>query len=335
MRRDLLICVLFVMILLISLCIPGCLQEDNSKNNNSIEDKNKDIIVNQSLNAIRLTARELSSKINENLNDSNYTIYFETLNEKDKIIIVDTIDDIYYLNGNTSISFEFEKNKNGIEEYNFIFENNLTDEYKIGDKVEINLTLKHVIFNDTNYNFDLEIFEQQWENNEYFIEKFYYTNPYKALPRSIIKKSDMDAYVILENNSWNNSEILRTYDKNVSTYMTTLKNINNSNWTDWIVFENLRSAKCSKIRFLAYNNNNIDNPIMHCQIKINYDTNNQSAMIYDTTNGSSQWYDASDYSCYDWCEASFTPTTVDKVMIRFKAVNGSSVRPKLYEFELL
>jgi len=332
MKKDLLI---FFITLILLINLTGCLEEKNENDDNKIHGtyNNKDEL-NYFSNITMMTAREFSSIINETINGSNYTIDLNGLQGGDKILIVDTIDDIKYQDGNTSIIFEFQENSRGSERHVFIFQDNITSDYNIGDKVEINLTIEHKTFNDSIINYDIEIFKEQWESIEYYTKTIYHSNPYKSLQKSTIKKTNIYGYTLFFKNSWNTSNILYTYDKNSSTYLTTYNKLNDSNWTDWIVFENLDEDECSKVRFLAYNIQNNKQPVMHCQVKINDTDNNRSVIVYDTINGSFQWPDASNYSQGDWCEASFTETVVDKAMIRFRAIDGSSVRPKLYEFEL-
>ncbi len=264
-------------------------------------------------------------------------IDYKSLEDKDKLLIIDKIDSIGFIEStnDTFIKFQFQnksnKNSDYYSEIFFIFEGNLTHIYNQNDWVEISVTIKQVEFEYDNKSYNMELFEEEWDRD--YLES---NNSFKSLPESCIKKAYKYVYISNEKQSdWYNNSITDLYDNNYETYIKTNKEINSSFWTDWIILKNLKEEKCSKIRFLAYNKKSNEEPLMHCQIKINDDTNNQTAMIYDTINGSYQWSDASNYSYDRWFEVSFTPTVVDTAMIRFKAVNGSSVRPKLYEFELL
>lgn len=335
MRRD--VIAKIIALLIISIFITGCLEEQDSIQKEEIEDNE---IYIPSDKAIRMTAREFSSKITTSDEGENITIDFFSLEDGDKIIIVDKISDIYYANNITYIEFRFPALPSGDIDYIIDFQDDLTKEFEIDEKVDIFLTIKHKNFNyainDKNYNFDIKFFEGQWESEEYFVKQAEIHSPYlyKPLPADLIKKSSMDAYTTAFN-LWNTSDILNTYDKNVSSFMTTEKDLTGPNWTDWIKFENLIDDNFSKIRFLAYNIENIEDPVMHCQIKIKTNRFNDYVMVYDTLNGSAQWPDASIYSSDKWYEISFTPTSLEYAMIRFKAVEGYSVNPKLYWFEFI
>ena len=116
---------------------------------------------------------------------------YEGLNVGDTLIFTDVIYNITYttfMYNATTILFDVEDyTKIGINasEVIFLFEDDLTDEYQIGDEVEITLTVMHFDYtNETSdISIDFEVFEEGWDA-ESFISHFLT----QILPESTIRK---------------------------------------------------------------------------------------------------------------------------------------------------
>lgn len=99
-------------------------------------------------------------------------LLYPNFSDGECIIIQDNISLIqYYPNVNyTSVVFSWYKDQYTKPHVYYHFKGNITDEYKKGDTVEILLHLKHVELETKNMMYTIDIFEEQWVSNQYFIE---------------------------------------------------------------------------------------------------------------------------------------------------------------------
>ena len=133
-----------------------------------------------------ITAKELNDNTKWVNSNTTFSLLYDSYEDGDTLIIKDTISTITYdktFNA-TGISFIWD---NGTQIRNFAFKGNITDSYKNGDKVKITVHLKHVTFSYNGKNYDMEIFAEEWESQDYFIKNFD-TYPFKFLPASCIEK---------------------------------------------------------------------------------------------------------------------------------------------------
>jgi len=134
-------------------------------------------------------------------------INYKSLEEGDTVHITGNISGINYdkSSDTTNISvcgFKVtEKNKYKGYCETFVFIGNITGEFNKDDKVEITGTIKHIIFSSNNFDYDLELFEGQWQNESYFNQRVKshplnyhdglanYQRGFKPMDPSYIKKS--------------------------------------------------------------------------------------------------------------------------------------------------
>jgi hypothetical protein len=92
--------------------------------------------------------------------------------EGDCIIIHDAISLIQYYPDDdyTSVCFSWYQNTESKKEVFYKFKGDITDIYKKGDVVEITLHLKHIELETTDVIFDIDVFEEQWESEQFFID---------------------------------------------------------------------------------------------------------------------------------------------------------------------
>jgi hypothetical protein len=116
---------------------------------------------------------------------------YEGLNAGDTLILTDVIYNITYttfMYNATTILFDVEDyTRLGINasEVIFLFEDDLTDKYQIGDEVEITITVMHFDYTNesSNISIDFEVFEEGWDP-ESFISHFLT----QILPERVLRK---------------------------------------------------------------------------------------------------------------------------------------------------
>ena len=123
---------------------------------------------------------------------SNVKIFYKSLNAGDTIIIQDNISNLSYdeILNTTSVSFEWNE-YGATESLDLLFEGNITSQYIIGDRVNITVTLIRVELTYEGVNYDLEIFAENWVNEDYFKENIRgseITQGLKLLSQNLIEK---------------------------------------------------------------------------------------------------------------------------------------------------
>ena len=167
-KAQIAIVVIFCFLTIIFIC--GC----SEQNNNGTTGK-----------TITMTAKEhFNDKETIQGPDNNITINFKSLDDGDTLVIQDTIFKINYdyIIDKTIVLFAWGEG-NESDSMMFEFEGNITGSYFIDDEVRITVKIKQVIFTYQNVPHDMELYEEQWVNEEYFN-----TNRYKPLPQSCISK---------------------------------------------------------------------------------------------------------------------------------------------------
>lgn len=149
------------------------------------DDKSNDTIV--------MTARENYDDRKVVIYFSNIKIFYYSANSGDTLIIQDYISNLSYniSSDTTTVSFKWDDNGSTRILY-FLFEGNITNQYHHGDRVNITVTLKRVTFSIKGINYDLELYAESWENEEYFKEHLIspveIARGLKPLPSNIIEK---------------------------------------------------------------------------------------------------------------------------------------------------
>ena len=165
--------------LVILMC--GCTEDKNGGSGNGISAK-----------TYTWTAKQVTDDMPLDLDwDDGFQMLYSTLKDGDTLIIQDTITNISYNSdkGTTTVAFEWTE---GIEtnSFNLIFEGNITNSYQPGDEVKISVTIKHVTLSYQGFNFEMEIYEEQWESVEYFKSDLDSGGEgFKPLPQSCIEKA--------------------------------------------------------------------------------------------------------------------------------------------------
>lgn len=168
--------VIFVIFLVTTSFLYGCLEKKESNSKNSIEEVSND----KTNKTVYMNAQEL-------IEDFEYSISFKagstkwiwgykSLNDGDTLVLNETISNIQYnetiLYNSTNISFNVDSNKSNDFDNNFLnllFEGNLTNKFSVGDKVKITVTIEEFIYgNDTSSKyFEIDVFKEGWNADEF------------------------------------------------------------------------------------------------------------------------------------------------------------------------
>lgn len=134
-----------------------------------------------------------TTQMNVSVNKTVITMTYESLSDGECIIIRDNISMITYSeeDNKTTITFSWYEDQYKKPHVYYYFTGNITDIYKVGDEVEIKLTLKHVDIETNSTKYNIDIFEEQWESEQYFINKvqsILVDKGLKSMDPSIIEK---------------------------------------------------------------------------------------------------------------------------------------------------
>jgi hypothetical protein len=116
------------------------------------------------------TARQVTEDIPIDLDFSDgFQLLYSTLMGGDTLIIIDNISHINY-NQDLNVTFIIYEWSEESESNSFVatLEGNIANIYHSGLMVKITLTIKYVKFTFQKVNFEMEIFDEQWESIEYF-----------------------------------------------------------------------------------------------------------------------------------------------------------------------
>jgi len=118
-------------------------------------------------NTHTMNAEKLFNDMIINSDWSTYlTMSYSSLDEGDTLIVHDIISEISY---DTSVDATHIMVGLGSAKISFWFEGDITDTYAVGDEVKITLTVNHVTFSNEGMSYDLELFSEVWESEEYYI----------------------------------------------------------------------------------------------------------------------------------------------------------------------
>lgn len=152
MKKEKLVVVLICGVILFA-C--GCIQQNDDNTGNTV-------IIN---------AKEHSDDKYTDTDWITYiSIYYISLEDGDSLIIRDIISNIYYDSETDTTAVKFNWTDNGVNSsFAIVFAGDLSGTFQSGDEVNISVKIKHVTFSYGDMNYDLEIYEEQWENQEYFV----------------------------------------------------------------------------------------------------------------------------------------------------------------------
>ncbi len=165
---NLMILGIFCFTILVFIC--GCTEQNNNNGTDEVK--------------ITMSAKEHFNDMETIQGSDNITINYKSVDDGDKLAIQDIIFKINYdyIYNKTIVLFVWDEG-NESDSMFFEFEGDITDSFFIDDQVKITVKIKHVIFSYQDVIHDMELYEEQWINAEYFN-----TNRYKPLPASSITK---------------------------------------------------------------------------------------------------------------------------------------------------
>lgn len=169
----------------IGFIIIGFLQISGIYLENNKSDIKKDFI------ELTMTAKEHNNDIaiDSNIVDG-YKLLYRSLEDGDNLVIRDIIGSISYHPDVDATKIVFEWIENEKNDYLEVFiKGDITNEFSKEDEVEISVTIKYVDFIFNGYRFEMEIYDEQWENEKYFSENVgTILMGFKPLPFSVISK---------------------------------------------------------------------------------------------------------------------------------------------------
>jgi len=182
--------VLCIICLGLVLLLSGCTEDSDSETNESNGGSTTG-------NIITMTAKELQYDMSLDTDGATYfKMLYNSLKEGDILVLQDSISQISYNSdeGVTKISFNITtEGEAGYTLVNYYFEGDITESYQIDDEVKITETIKHVEFTYESaigsMNYELELFDGQWESEEYFVNNLASIfGGFKPLTQSCIEK---------------------------------------------------------------------------------------------------------------------------------------------------
>lgn len=141
---------------------------------------------------VTMTAQEYYDDMTLDTDRTTFmTMSFALLEDGDTLIIQDTINETTYDADNDATMVKFTWINGSFHgSLSIPFEANITSTYQAGDDVQITTTITHVTFTHQEINYDLEIFEEQWESADYYINNVGSTlQGLKPMPTTIIQKT--------------------------------------------------------------------------------------------------------------------------------------------------
>ena len=179
MKKQLILIGLVCIVSAAFLC--GCTQLGNNENGNSAK-------------TVNMSVRELYEDMAPPENLLSFNLLYNSLDDGDTLILQDTIPNISYdpTTQATSIKFEWsEEHNNGTltQRTTLLIDGDITDEFQVGDEFKITVTIKHVVISSPygEGELELEIFEEQWIGEDYFLDNFA-TGGLRPLSRQYIEK---------------------------------------------------------------------------------------------------------------------------------------------------
>ena len=177
MKKELISLGLACIIIVILFC--GCTQQDDNGTNGD---------------TVTMTVKELYDDMAPPGGILSLTVLYDSLEDGDTLILQDTIPEITYVSDtqSTNIRYEWvEEHNNGTltKSRTIRIEGDITDEFQVRDEFKLTVKIKHVTISNPlgEGEIELEIFEEEWVSEEYFIENLA-NSGLKPLPRSCIEK---------------------------------------------------------------------------------------------------------------------------------------------------
>jgi hypothetical protein len=121
-----------------------------------------------------VSAKEFVYNLSEDYNftTNTYILDFLPFKEGDRVVVQDIIDYIYYVSDEdyTAIEFDIESENfagENISSFEFDILGDITNTYRVDDEIKITFTIKHVTFSDDEINYDLEVYKEAWNQDDF------------------------------------------------------------------------------------------------------------------------------------------------------------------------
>ena len=179
MKKGILVVGIVCLMLVLLVC--GCTQQEESGTGGGTTG-----------NTVTMTAKEHYDDMSMDTDWSTYiTILYDSLEDGDTLIIQDSVTNISYDSNTDATTVTFEWTEGEMTgSLNPVFEGDITGSYQTGDEVKITVTIKHVTFSHEGMSYDMELYEEQWESQDYFISNAGSAlGGLKPLPQSCIAKA--------------------------------------------------------------------------------------------------------------------------------------------------
>ena len=155
---------IFISLIIVSVLIFTCGCVENNGDEGGVSKK-----------TIMMTAEEFQDNMETNISENSFSMLYTSLEDGDTLVIQYIITKIEYDSETdvTTISFEWSKIEDGgtlTTSVHFQFEGDISQDFSVFDSINITVHIKHVKFSVNGFEYNLEIFEEQWENEEYFSE---------------------------------------------------------------------------------------------------------------------------------------------------------------------
>jgi hypothetical protein len=169
----------------------GCTDQDIDDNTNDDNNEAKDNENNDDTSDANIIIMSVEDYLDDTVLDTDWisyiNIYYTTLEDGDTVKIIGNITSISYDSTSDRTSIKFELNDGQVtKSFSPIFEGDISDIYNSGDCVQITVNIKHVSFSNGGMDYDLEIYEEGWVDEETFISSMYDDSFGLAMPKDAI-----------------------------------------------------------------------------------------------------------------------------------------------------
>lgn len=140
---------------------------------------------------VTMTAKEFHDDMISGPSETGFSVLYNSLKDGDTLIIQDSISEINYDSNTNATTVTFKWSEPTTSRH-FQFDGDITQDYLVGGGVSITVHIKHITISIDYFEYDLEIFEEQWISEDYFSENvpnfFLIIQGFKPLPQSCISK---------------------------------------------------------------------------------------------------------------------------------------------------
>lgn len=184
MKKEIILVYIICLISAVFIC--GCTQQNDGGTGG-----------NGGATTVTMTAKEFNDDMISVSSETGFSMLYNSLKDGDTLIIQDSISEINYDSNTdeTTVTFKWSEPEGEgtlTTSRHFQFDGNITQNYLVGDGVSITVHIKHITISIDNFEYNLEVFEEQWISEDYFSENvpnfFLISQGFKPLPQSCIIK---------------------------------------------------------------------------------------------------------------------------------------------------